>query len=372
MPSEPGIDKLNILTLFFEAAGQSGKQRAFVNSLAREFDADSATFMIWSDQYQPQLVLVTEGAKPDDLEAAFQNRQAQDNLFSRLAAQQTGSVTRISAFPGFTACQGLAALLMGDDDKIALTLTRSAEKTPFSNDEQSQLSSLVPYLQRAIEHNRWFERARHSAEAGLFLFERAHRGILMFGAHGRVIYRNNEAKRILADGDGLSLANDQLELTDKEASLRQQLFLAGVATARGSREFVEIELESGIVIERPSGKAPYQMVLYALPLALSHANLDDKLSLVAGMIHDPEQSVGLSEQTLARFLRLTPAETNLAKTLLTEHRLKDAAESIGISINTARTQLKSIFQKLGVNSQPALMQRLTQTLDIRSTDRPKT
>ncbi len=259
---------------------------------------------------------------------------------------------------------------MGDEYKIALTLTRSIEKTAFSHDEQNQLSSLVPYLQRAIDHNRWFERARHSAKAGLFLFERAHRGILMFGLHGRVIYHNNAAKKILSDGDGLGLTNDRLELKDKEADLRHRLFLAGAASARGASEFVELELESGIVINRPSGKTPYQMVLYALPFALSHVTLDDGISLVAGMIHDPEQSVGLSDQTLMQFLRLTPAETNLAKTLLTEHRLKDAAASIGISINTARTQLKSIFQKLGVNSQPALMQRLTQTLDIRGPDRP--
>ena len=343
-----------------------------MRSLAREFEADSASFLIWSEQSQRQLLLVTEGANRGDLEAAFENRQSPGNLFTQLAAQQTGSVACISSFPGLKACHGLAMLLMGNEHKVALTLTRSAEKTAFSNDEQSQLSSLAPYLQRAIEHNRWVERTRHSAEAGRFLFERAHRGILMLGLHGRVIYRNFEANRILDDDDGLSLMNDRLELADKEAGLRQQLFLASVATARGSREFLDIELESGIVIERPSGKAPYQMVLYALPFAMSHVNLDEKLSLVAGMIHDPEQSVGLSDQTLEKFLRLTPAETNLARTLLTEHRLKDAAASIGISINTARTQLKSIFQKLGVNSQPALMQRLTQTLDIRSMDRPGT
>ena len=80
--------------------------------------------------------------------------------------------------------------------------------------------------------------------------------------------------------------------------------------------------------------------------------------------------MGLSGESIRQFFRLTPAETNLAIALLREHRLTDAAESLGISINTARTQLKGIFHKLGVNSQPAMMQRLTQTLELREPPPP--
>ena len=110
-----------------------------------------------------------------------------------------------------------------------------------------------------------------------------------------------------------------------------------------------------------------QAVLYRLPTGRNEAMLDRSLGLIACMIHDPEQAVAPSADSIRRFFRLTPAETNLAVALLRRHRLPEAAESLGISVNTARTQLKSIFHKLGVNSQPALMQRLTRTLELRDT-----
>lgn len=56
---------------------------------------------------------------------------------------------------------------------------------------------------------------------------------------------------------------------------------------------------------------------------------------------------------------LTPAEQNLSAELLETKSLPDAATRLGIKVSTARTQLKSIFEKVGVHSQSALIARLT-------------
>ncbi|WP_169775802.1 helix-turn-helix transcriptional regulator, partial [Escherichia coli] len=55
-----------------------------------------------------------------------------------------------------------------------------------------------------------------------------------------------------------------------------------------------------------------------------------------------------------------PAEARLAARLKEGLSLKEAAEELGIAVNTARNQVKSVFEKLGVNRQSDLIRHLTE------------
>lgn len=57
---------------------------------------------------------------------------------------------------------------------------------------------------------------------------------------------------------------------------------------------------------------------------------------------------------------LTPAEARLSSRLKDGLPLKEAADELGISVNTARNQIKSVFEKLGVNRQSDLIRHLTE------------
>lgn len=57
---------------------------------------------------------------------------------------------------------------------------------------------------------------------------------------------------------------------------------------------------------------------------------------------------------------LTPAEARLAAALKDGLALKEAAAALNISVNTARNQIKSVFEKLGVNRQGDLIRHLTE------------
>ncbi|WP_421866258.1 alpha/beta fold hydrolase [Parvibaculum sp.] len=57
---------------------------------------------------------------------------------------------------------------------------------------------------------------------------------------------------------------------------------------------------------------------------------------------------------------LTPAEARLAARLRFGLSLKEASGELGISVNTARNQLKSVFEKLGVNRQADLVRHLAE------------
>lgn len=65
-------------------------------------------------------------------------------------------------------------------------------------------------------------------------------------------------------------------------------------------------------------------------------------------------------------LGLTPAEARLAARLRFGLSLKEAAEELGISVNTARNQLKAVFEKLGVNRQADLVRHLAELAALAS------
>lgn len=91
--------------------------------------------------------------------------------------------------------------------------------------------------------------------------------------------------------------------------------------------------------------------------------------------HGNDQSVALlmmpsgqqrtqNAQTFQEVLGLSPAEARLAFELRNGQTLKEAAASLGISANTARNQLHSTFDRLGVNRQVDLIRHLTEMINI--------
>ena len=70
----------------------------------------------------------------------------------------------------------------------------------------------------------------------------------------------------------------------------------------------------------------------------------------------PKRTVG----DLNRWLGLSPAESRLANALRRNGTLADAAAALGVSANTARNQLASIFSKLGISRQGDLSRILAE------------
>ena len=76
---------------------------------------------------------------------------------------------------------------------------------------------------------------------------------------------------------------------------------------------------------------------------------------VAIFITDPERQYNLSHRRLREIYELTPAEARLASLVAQGNRLEDAAEDLGVSLNTVRTHLKRIFAKTGISAGTMLL-----------------
>lgn len=67
---------------------------------------------------------------------------------------------------------------------------------------------------------------------------------------------------------------------------------------------------------------------------------------------------------------LTPAETRLAARLKDGLTLKEAAEDLGVSLNTVRNQLRAVFEKMGLSRQSDLVRALAQLGALTSSLQP--
>ena len=85
----------------------------------------------------------------------------------------------------------------------------------------------------------------------------------------------------------------------------------------------------------------------------------DSGSLLCALVA-PERGGGQGAPDIRLALGLTHAEERLAARLKSGLALKEAAADLNISVNTARNQLKSIFEKLGIKRQSDLVRHLVE------------
>ena len=76
------------------------------------------------------------------------------------------------------------------------------------------------------------------------------------------------------------------------------------------------------------------------------------------MVHEPRRNRStrrVSEASLRSRFYLTPAEAQIALSIADAETLAAVAEVRGVSVSTARTQLKSVFVKTGTHRQAELV-----------------
>jgi DNA-binding CsgD family transcriptional regulator len=159
----------------------------------------------------------------------------------------------------------------------------------------------------------------------------------------RVLFANHAAHTLLNAGDGLCIRHGMLAAglpgeTEALQALTASLFDPEAAPWRGVCVHVARHSESrpyACVGQRLSGPAGSQVAVIFLT--------------------DPESEAAQDAATLKQRHELTTAESELAALLARGIALKAAAKYRGISYETARTQLKSLFQKTGCRKQGELV-----------------
>lgn len=270
-----------------------------------------------------------------------------------------------SFYKDFLALNDIPRLLTGvifgiestDIPATICAMYRGREDTPFTEVDRARYKLVLPHLSRALGVMFRLREADFKVAASLAALDQIKAGVLLVGESGETIFTNRAAHRILEEEDGLRLkkpvgskhwrllANNNPTQARIDAAIRS-------AT---SRDIVEVDhFAHSITVPRPSGRTPFALQFSALREQNEFgAGTDTARAIV--FITDAAANISASSDTLVRLLGLTPAEARLAVALCDGVSLQRAANHLGISPNTAKTQLKQIYQKTEVGSRASLV-----------------
>lgn len=171
---------------------------------------------------------------------------------------------------------------------------------------------------------------------------------------------------------GLSARGDVVEMNLSARQMIERkdvllLFTGHLAPAsRRARSRFEVLIHSGLsghVAEMllPS-VSEVSLVLQIVPVAGQGQTRPNDVSAVL-YVRDPRRDGKGYEAILQRLYGLTPAELRLVGILRRGISLQDAADMLGLSRNTARNQLQSVFDKTGARRQSELVFLLNGLID---------
>jgi len=231
-----------------------------------------------------------------------------------------------------------------------LTLARSKRLGPWSESDKNMLAFLNPHIQRAVRLSGRFARMRQERDE---LLNRLTMGVIVLGESGRVEFLNRAAERILKKKDGLCWSENGISAIHAgEATHLRSLISGAKSTAAGKGA-----LGAGsLAISRSSADRPYSVMV--APLRPTPASPLTQTPRVALFISNPEDSRPSNLQRLGAMFSLTPAESRLADKLLQGKGLAEAANLLGITVQTARVHLKRVFGKTFTCRQSELMRLL--------------
>jgi DNA-binding CsgD family transcriptional regulator len=252
-------------------------------------------------------------------------------------------------FDLFYHCGG--AVLREDSAVAILRVNRPRRGPPFGERELGILRLLMPHLKRALQFQRRLSLVETRGQALLAGLDALPTGFVLVDARGKILLINRSAEVILRQNDGLSTNCQMLRAACRSESERLREIVCTAARTGASNG---TQAGGAISISRPSLRRPYSVLVCTL--RLSHNPYPTaKFPAAVVFITDPDSSRQADEKILRALFGLTVAECHLAAVLQNGATLQKAAELLGISRNTAHSQLAAIFDKTRTNRQTELI-----------------
>jgi uncharacterized protein YhfF/DNA-binding CsgD family transcriptional regulator len=229
-----------------------------------------------------------------------------------------------------------------------------------------RIRQVAPYLDRGMALLRQLGEQRRMAAALEAVLARIQTAVVTVGSKMGVGFTNLAAEALLRRSDGFRFRNGTLR-TRWPADEQRLKAAVGATCSRINRSGVcsnAIGCQRGmgdlVSIFRDDGQPPYRVSVF--PLKSSHAPANEAILFV----DDPEQNSGLEQADLySRAFCLTPAEARLAVHLASGSSLRETAEMLSVTYNTARAHLRAIFDKTDTHRQTELIRILQTSYSLR-------
>lgn len=216
---------------------------------------------------------------------------------------------------------------------------------PFEEGERKVLEFFSPHLRRAVAMMQAMDQLDSALRQARAALDRLPFAVWLLNRNLGCQWMNAVAEQTVRDGlYGLAVKRDRLALIGAGSGRRLCSAAHAIEAGRSAAEIVRTDTPGVTLVlaTEPDGSVPDRA---------------GQMGVLAFLL-DSHRRVTPDVGYLAAVYSLTTAETRLVMELLRGRDVAEAGEALGVSVHTARCQLKSVMQKTGSPRQADLMRRL--------------
>jgi DNA-binding CsgD family transcriptional regulator len=353
-----------LLDALYEAAGNQDRWANFFSHLAAIVPFTVATFSFFNAQNRTYEFQVTEGIPTDAQDLYNLHYGALDEWYLRARSVvregwvndgrslcSNTDLVRTEFYNDFLQRFGwlhecAAVIEMREFSMSVLTMMRDSHGSEFSSEEIDAIRTIAPHLKRALKLHRRIVDLQFCKEAESWVLDRVPFGVVLLNSSGTVLLANNTARKMATNGM-IRLSESGLHAIScrEDAQLQAAIRCAAapVAAVSGTGALLLNGFDDRAIA---AVVTPVKSTMFGMVPAVAVFLTDNGARHVS------------RTQILKTLFELTAAETRLAERLADGTPLKEAADHLGITVSTARTQLKNVFQKTNTSRQAELVRLL--------------
>jgi DNA-binding CsgD family transcriptional regulator len=244
---------------------------------------------------------------------------------------------------------------------MRLRFCRPRKAGNFSEADCRFVETFVPHLKLAIQVFSDLDAVATERTVYADAMDQLTLASIVVDEGGKVLHATRLADSILGENDGISRSGDALCLSNREDSKRFKELLSRAVDAQrhGKPALVEV-----MRVRRDSGRPDIGVVVRPSTSGVDKNNerLTASIAVFLSTAEPETREQTVPAEIIQTLFGLTAREATLALRLASGESLYEASRQLGISPNTGRAHLRSIFAKTGVDRQVRLVRVLLKSV----------
>jgi len=234
-----------------------------------------------------------------------------------------------------------------------LTFQYASARGNVTAEETARLKAYLAHMAEVMVLSRCFSHLKIRFGAVLAMLDKILNGLLLVSHSGHVILSNTTAQAILHETDGLFITRDgRLSTSDKQVQLA---LTAAIAEASATVEACGGASHVLMPIKRQSGKDNY--LVDVSPIRDTNGEIGGGFFGALVTIVDPDHESEIDLAGMCAVYKLSPAELEVARGIIDGRTNGELADIRGVSVDTIKSQVRSVFRKTQVANRSELVRR---------------
>ena len=245
--------------------------------------------------------------------------------------------------------QGLNVRLAGPGGSpMTWSLADPIASEGWGSSQIAMVRRLTPHIRQFIRVRQALVRAQARDTTVTALLDNPRIGVVYLDRRGRILAANDRASGLLRHGEELSDEAGVLQARSPDDQGRLARLVAEALPTSGA-----VPVSGSMQLGRVSGLPPF--VVHIKPVGVPQPDYGARPVAALVLIVEPGRHPRLDSALLARTLRLTPAESQVAALLADGKTVRDIALATGRRESTIRSHVKHMFAKHGLSRQADLV-----------------